>query len=119
MNLLKSIPLFLLLSVSVASCSNSSSKTAGTGQTDLPQTGKTIVVDVRTVEEWNNNGHAECTVNYPLHELSSKIEALKGFDKVELVCRSGNRANTAKEMLERSGIKNVENKGAWQSISCR
>jgi rhodanese-related sulfurtransferase len=38
---------------------------------------------------------------------------------VIVVCRSGNRAGAAKEILERSGIKNVENKGAWQNIPCK
>lgn len=50
---------------------------------------KEIIVDVRTVEEWIEDGHADCSVNYPLAEFDSKIEELKGYDKVILVCRSG------------------------------
>ncbi len=80
---------------------------------------KTIIVDVRTVEEWNNDGHATCTVNYPLDQLGTKVESLKSFDKVIFVCRSGNRASAAKAMLEQSGFKNVENKGPWQNIDCK
>jgi rhodanese-related sulfurtransferase len=109
----------VLLTITIISCSNSSAKADSTNQTILPKPGKTIIVDVRTVEEWNNDGHASCTVNYPLDELSTKIKTLKAFEKVIVVCRSGNRAGAAKEILERSGIKNVENKGAWQNIACR
>lgn len=36
-----------------------------------------IIVDVRTPEEWEYDGHANCSVNYPLDELSGKIEELK------------------------------------------
>jgi len=80
---------------------------------------KTIIVDVRTIEEWNGDGHAPCTVNYPLDQLQSKLDSLKSYDKVVLVCRSGARAGTAKRMLEDAGFKNVENKGAWQNIDCK
>ncbi len=84
-----------------------------------PNPGKTIIVDVRTPDEWNNDGHADCTVNYPLNELGTKIETLKAYEKVVLVCHSGSRAWQAKELLEEAGISNVENKGAWQNIDCK
>lgn len=78
-----------------------------------------IIVDVRTPEEWNGDGHADCTVNYPLDSFTSKIDELKQYDKVILVCRSGNRAGIAKNQLLSAGYtKEVENKGAWQNISC-
>lgn len=80
---------------------------------------KTIVVDVRTADEWNNDGHAACAVNYPLDELAGKTDTLKTFGKIEVVCRSGHRAAMAKEMLEKAGIRNVENKGSWENISCK
>ena len=35
-----------------------------------------IIVDVRTVEEWNLDGHADCSVNYPIDQLESKIEEI-------------------------------------------
>ncbi len=88
-------------------------------QNVLPDTVKTIIVDVRTEEEWNNDGHAACSINYPLDELNTKIKSLQNYDKVILVCRSGSRASAAKDMLEQAGFKDVENKGAWQNISCK
>ena len=80
---------------------------------------KTIIIDVRTVEEWVNDGHADCSVNYPLAELDKKIASLKEYNKIIIVCRSGSRAGVAKDLLEQAGIKNVENKGAWQNITCK
>lgn len=79
---------------------------------------KTIIVDVRTADEWNIDGHAECSVNYPLDKLENYIDSLRQYDKIILVCRSGNRANIARSILAQSGITNVENKGEWQNILC-
>ena len=79
---------------------------------------KEIIVDVRSPEEWEFDGHADCSVNYPLDEIQYKVEDLKKYDHVVLVCRSGNRAGVAKRILEQAGLKNVENKGPWQNASC-
>ena len=81
---------------------------------------KEIIVDVRTVEEWNEDGHADCSVNYPLDQFASKIEELKKYDKIILVCRSGNRAGIAKDQLRKAGYtKEIENLGPWQNINCK
>ena len=79
---------------------------------------ESIIVDVRTTEEWQQDGHADCSVNYPLNQLESKIDELKEYKNVTLVCRSGNRAEQAKQMLKSKGYLHAENKGAWQNITC-
>ncbi|WP_306551516.1 rhodanese-like domain-containing protein [Daejeonella sp.] len=79
---------------------------------------KTINVDVRTVDEYNMDGHAECSVNYPLDKIENYIDSLREYDQIKLVCRSGNRANIAKSILAQHGLTNVENKGEWQNIHC-
>ena len=79
---------------------------------------KTIIVDVRTVEEWKE-GHAPCSVNYPLDMVTKKAQELKKFSKVVIVCKSGGRAGNAKTQLEALGVKNIENLGAWQNIKCK
>ena len=119
MKYLKTGLIAVTLMFGLLSCKNSDG-TTGTTETKPVDTAieKTIIVDVRTVEEWVNDGHADCSVNYPLDELDKKTEALKAYDKVIVVCRSGSRADAAKEMLQQAGIKNVENKGAWQNIKC-
>lgn len=78
-----------------------------------------IIVDVRTFEEWSGDGHSNCSVNIPLLDLSTKIEELKKYQEITLVCRSGNRASAAKSMLEEAGLKNITNLGAWQNIQCK
>jgi phage shock protein E len=80
---------------------------------------KSIVVDVRSQEEWDNDGHAPCTKLIPLPELESRVNELKGYDKVTFVCRSGGRAGRAKQFLEGQGFTNVENAGPWQNAPCK
>lgn len=103
------------------SATGSSTSTAVQSQSTVPQpkAGETIIVDVRTVSEWENDGHANCSVNIPLDQLESRMGELKKDQKVVLVCRSGNRAGTAKQLLEGAGFTQVENKGAWQNIECK
>ena len=105
--------------LSLVQCNSQHKKTeimkTTTENTDMKQ----IIVDVRTLEEWNNDGHADCTVHYPMDIFESKIEELKKYDKVIIVCRSGNRAGIAKQKLLDAGYsKEVENLGAWQNVTC-
>ncbi len=107
-----------------ASETNTSSTTSITTETSISQgdtakKGKTIIIDVRTVEEWNNDGHADCTVNVPLDQLESKMENFRNYDKVVFVCRSGGRAGRATEMFTANGYKNVSNAGPWQNAPCK
>jgi rhodanese-related sulfurtransferase len=120
MKSLKSGIIAFALMFGLLSCTNSNdaSNKTETKPIDTAST-KTIIVDVRTVEEWADDGHANCSVNYPLAELDKKTESLKAYNKIVVVCRSGSRAEAAKELLEQAGIKNVENKGAWQNIDCK
>ncbi len=109
--------IFMILSlVTLASC-NAQAEKKENKLTQNQENMKTIIVDVRTVEEWNE-GHAECSVNYPLDKVLSKTDELKQYDKVVLVCRSGARAGNAKMQLESLGVKNIENLGAWQNVKC-
>lgn len=118
-----------IFTVSIATACNSaqttnsnSESTAIVSDSTKPSDAKTsgkIIVDVRTIEEWNGDGHANCSVNIPLSDLSTKIEELKKYQEITLVCRSGNRANNAKSMLEEAGLKNITNLGAWQNIQCK
>ena len=98
---------------------NSQTKKSTTMKTATQNNVKEIIVDVRSIEEWNEDGHADCSVNYPLDQFDSKIEELKKFDKVILVCRSGNRAGVAKAKLMNAGYnKEIENLGPWQNVTC-
>ena len=120
------LTLFLFLSMSVTAGNRHATKEQQSMQSKQQEKKpvkpvkkmKSIIVDVRTPAEWQE-GHADCSVNIPLNEIGSKIEDLKGYEKVTLVCRSGARASSAKSMLEGAGIRNVENLGPWQNVVCK
>lgn len=109
----------LFIGIALHSCTANTSKTEIKVNTDDTNLVNVLVVDVRTVEEWNNDGHADCSENIPINDLENNIEKLKQYDKIVLVCRSGNRAGIGKDMLESKGFQNVENAGAWQNIVCK
>ena len=120
MTLLKSIIIAFLFVFTLTQCDSQTKKTSKMENSKTTQTATNeIIVDVRTVEEWNGDGHADCSVNYPLDQFESKIEELKKFDKVIIVCRSGNRAGIAKAQLQAAGYtKEIENLGPWQNVTC-
>lgn len=113
------ISVFLLLSVFSCSNSGNQDEKSVTATSNEAVSANTIIVDVRTTEEWDNDGHAACSVNYPLDVFQLKIDSLRKYDKVVLVCRSGSRANTALHMLEDAGFKEVVNMGPWQNVVCK
>ena len=118
---IKSIIAVMMLVFSLTQC-NSQTKTTTTMETNVATKTNTkeIIVDVRSIEEWNEDGHADCSVNFPLDQFASKIEELKKYDKVILVCRSGNRAGIAKGQLQSAGYtKEIENLGPWQNVTCK
>ena len=114
-----------ILSVSLYACrTNERDNVAGNNpaqglQDKASKNGKRlIIVDVRTTEEWQEDGHLPCAVNFPLNTLEARWHELANYDGVWLVCRSGHRAGMAKQLLEEKGLKHVENKGAWEEVSC-
>jgi rhodanese-related sulfurtransferase len=117
----KSIIVAFVLLFSLAQCNSQTKKTENMKNSNTTETStKQIIVDVRSIEEWNEDGHADCSVNYPLDQFQSKIEELKKYDKVILVCRSGNRAGIAKAQLQSAGYsKEIENLGPWQNVTCK
>jgi phage shock protein E len=78
----------------------------------------TLIVDVRTIEEWDE-GHGKNTTHIPLHILPLKINELENFKnkKIIVVCRSGGRAGQAIQILQNAGFQNLENGGAWQNFA--
>lgn len=106
--------LTLIMALGVSSCETKNTNK----KTNQMNNSKEIIVDVRSPEEWEFDGHADCSVNYPLDEIQERVEELKKYEHITLVCRSGNRAGVAKRILENAGIKNVENLGPWQNVTC-
>lgn len=76
----------------------------------------TIIVDVRTPEEYADEGCIEKSINIPLDVLESETDIFKNFDNIIVVCRSGKRSAVAKTLLESMGFRNVYNGGAWDLL---
>ena len=74
----------------------------------IMETEKTIVVDVRTTEEYNE-GHIPNAISIPLETIEKEAEAkLKNKDDLILVyCRSGRRSREAALKLIEKGYTNV------------
>ena len=76
--------------------------------TQMMNRGKTVVVDVRTPEEFAD-GHLRDAKNIPLADFGARIGELdksKG-KSVVVVCQSGARADKAVKLLQAAGFEDV------------
>lgn len=77
-----------------------------------------FVLDVRTVEEWNEF-HAPGTTLIPLDELASRVNELPRDRQIVVVCRSGNRSQQGRDILLDAGFTQVTSMdgglNAWRS----
>lgn len=65
-----------------------------------------FLLDVRTVEEWNEF-HAPNTTFIPLDELASRVDELPRDRQIVVVCRSGNRSQQGRDILLAAGFTQV------------
>jgi rhodanese-related sulfurtransferase len=65
-----------------------------------------FVLDVRTVEEWNEF-HAPGTTLIPLDQLASRLNEVPPERQILVVCRSGNRSAQARDLLLNAGFEQV------------
>lgn len=73
----------------------------------LPDPGLTIV-DVRTTAELQDTGIIEGAIHIPLDQLEANLDLLPATDAPILIyCRSGNRSNTAQNLLQAAGYSAV------------
>lgn len=80
-------------------------------QADYAQAGtEHILVDVRTPEEFAS-GHIAGAVNISLQSLPQRMSELPQDRPIVLYCRSGNRSNTAAQMLARAGYTDIYDLG--------
>jgi rhodanese-related sulfurtransferase len=66
----------------------------------------TYLVDVRTPEEWNEM-HVEGAVLIPLDELPNRLTEVPKGQPVMVICRSGNRSATGRDILKNAGFQQV------------
>ena len=70
--------------------------------------GKTLVIDVRTVEEWNM-GHIPGSVRIGMQDVPNRLADIPKEKKIILVCASGARSGAAADYLARRGYPWVKN----------
>ena len=110
---MRQITFIFLLFISLLSCKGQVADTVVLRKLAAKET--TVIVDVRTPEEYTE-GHLDKSVNIPLPLLSDSIEALKKYENIIVICKSGGRAGKAKKQLEESEFTNVYNGGGWLSL---
>lgn len=76
-----------------------------------------LLIDVRTPEEFAS-GHIAGAVNIPLADIQAGTAQIPTDQEVVLYCRSGNRSNQARSILNQRGYTSVYDLGgviAWQA----
>lgn len=85
---------------------NTLSSTISVGEAyDLYQKGA-FVLDVRTVEEWNEF-HAPASTLIPLDQLASRLSEVPRDRQIVVICRSGNRSQQGRDILLNAGFEQV------------
>ncbi|RLA71125.1 MAG: rhodanese-like domain-containing protein [Epsilonproteobacteria bacterium] len=79
----------------------------------------TTILDVRTLQEYNLDGHLSEAVLIPIEQLSSKLDMFSPYKETKIIiyCRSGNRSVTAARILSEQGyhVYNLEGGiNAWK-----
>lgn len=111
----------LVISLSIAACSPSQvglpDEISVSEAHQLYQDG-VFFLDVRTQEEWDDF-HAPNTTHIPLDQLESRYTELPMDEEIVVVCRSGNRSQTGRDILRDNGFVDVTSMAgglnAWQS----
>ena len=65
-----------------------------------------FILDVRQPEEWVD-GHIPGSTLIPLAELESRVAEVPADKEVVVVCRSGNRSATGRDILKKAGLVEV------------
>jgi rhodanese-related sulfurtransferase len=74
-------------------------------------------IDVRSRAEYRS-GHADGAKNMPLETIMGRVETLKEFTEVYVICESGGRSAMAVNLLRSQGVAAVNVAGgtsAWRS----
>ena len=75
-----------------------------------------FLVDVRNPGEFAE-GHVKGSTNVPLDTVPSRLAQFKDKKQIVVFCRSGNRSEQAKAILEQNGFTNVVNGGTWEDVN--
>lgn len=82
-----------------------------------PAWAKTVWVDVRTLEEYQQ-GHVLNALNMPHQEILALVEqaGIAKDDRILLYCRSGRRSEFAQIALQQAGYTRVQNLGGFEDL---
>ncbi|HHA19659.1 MAG TPA: rhodanese-like domain-containing protein [Methylophaga sp.] len=78
-----------------------------------------VIIDVRSVAEWNNK-HIPGATLIPLSDLKSRMGELEQYKDKQLImqCAVGGRSSKAVEVLQEAGFSNISNMNgglvAWE-----
>ncbi|MCS6934555.1 MAG: rhodanese-like domain-containing protein [Chitinophagales bacterium] len=75
-----------------------------------------MLIDVRTPAEFKQ-GSVPGAINIPVEVIAEQTNRIPRHQPVVVFCRSGNRSERAKNILETKGYKNVLNGGSWQNVA--
>ena len=103
----KLILLFFVVTFSMNFCSKNVDVVSMNEFQDKILDQKTIVLDVRTEEEYYGPlGHIEGAILIPINELENRLVELDEYrdDTIYVVCRSGNRSGFGKDILNNNNF---------------
>lgn len=79
---------------------------------DLAGTAAPVIIDVRSVEEWNKDGYIKDAVNIPFADFFASLNKLPAKDqKIVVTCASGHRGAIIMMALRLMGYTDVSNLG--------
>lgn len=110
MKKIKSILFFLVLTFSMIFCSKNIDVVSMYEFQNYILNEKSIVLDVRTEEEYFGPlGHIDGAILIPIDELEKRLNELEIYkeETIYVVCRSGNRSNFGKNILNENNFKAV------------
>jgi len=110
MKKIKSILFFLVLTFSMIFCSKNVDVVSMYEFQNNILNEKSIVLDVRTEEEYFGPlGHIDGAILIPIDELENRLNELEIYkeETIYVVCRSGNRSNFGKNILNENNFKAV------------
>jgi rhodanese-related sulfurtransferase len=112
------VPLLSVVLVALSACGAASPGASGTQveqigaadlQSRLAAAPAPFVLDVRTPQEYAQDGHIAGSVLIPLQELDQRLGELPKDQAIVCVCRSGNRSAQACDLLARQGFTQLSN----------
>ena len=120
----KYIPIIIASTFALGACANAQTTNAQTAKPtqsqsvqDVKPKAKGVWIDVRTADEFNA-GHLKGSLNIPVDKIASQIASVEPNKNapINLYCRSGRRAETARQTLIGMGYTNVVNHGGYEDL---